>query len=179
MGNLSELGFTDFDTVDITFELVNRFGKKVSLQNETNFNLTSRSNFSTTTNSYGDFNCELLENSNINRQTYYKCTIGSNEPFNFFLPKGNSEEVNILCLTNEIDYDGVLTIKESITGDVYIFEESFIKKFDQYLLGKNPHLTRAEEKLIDKYSALINIPIDQRCSDIAELDKYLATIGAE
>ncbi len=177
IGNLKDLGLTAFDTIDITFELVNKLGKSVSLQNEQQY-FSVKSTFTTTTDTYGNFTIELLENGNINRTTFYKVTIADTDSFLIDVPKGDTD-VNILCLVNQIDYDGIVTITETITGDVFVFDEKFIKKMNSFFNGEKPYLTRAEEKMIDKYTYIANISKEKRCSDVDKLDKYLSTIGAK
>ncbi len=174
VGNLSDLGFVDIANITINFILVNKFGKPIKTQTEFMAN-TLQTTFSTTSDSNGDFSISLFENGNINKETYYQVTVGSNNSFNIYIPLGDTD-VDILCLVNRIDYDGIVSIEDSINGDVYRFTDDFISKFNAFLENKTIHLSRSEEKLIDKYVALINIPKERRCSDIDELDRHLTTI---
>jgi len=174
VGNLQSLGFTSFASVELKFELVNRLGKPINLQTELQI-FTQNQQFTTTTDEDGAFSIELLETSNIKKDVSYQVYVGEESSFNIHIPKGDTD-IDILCLTTKIDYDGIVTITEQITGDVYVFDEKFIKKLDAYFKNKKQYLTHAEEKLIDKYCYIADIPAQNRCSDIDALDTYIATL---
>ena len=175
VGNLQDLGIDTYSNITIEFTLVNRFDKPISVQTENTFTVISKSSYTTTSDTSGNFACEILENSHIKRMSYYRCAIGDLTPFLFVLPQGQND-ANLLCLVNQIDYDGVLNITETTTGDSYTFNEAFIAKIDRYLMGKEVYFSSNEEKLLDKYTAYIH-NTSSRCADIDALDKHLATIG--
>lgn len=178
IGNLQRLGFTTYDTVDISFSLVNKLGKPISLQSEMSI-FTQNKTTTITSNNYGDFTIELFKNSNIKRDTFYNVKIGGDtQGFNIYIPDGENA-VDILCLVNQIDYDGILTIKDAITGMDYIYDDKFIDKLNSFFMDKKIYLTYAEKKMIDKFLSIAELPIENRCDDVLALDKYLATIGAE
>ncbi len=175
IGNLQRLGLSSFDTIDISFSLVNKLGQPINLQSE-NSTFTQNTPYTTTSNNYGDFSIQLFKNSNIKRDTFYNVKIGDSlNNFTIYIPDGENA-VDILCLTNKIDYDGILTIKDCINGMEYKYNDKFLLKIQAFFVDKKCYLTYSEKKMIDKFLSMAELPIENRCDDVKALDKYLGEL---
>lgn len=172
VGNIKDLGFNS-SIVSMTFTLVNSMGKKIYAQSEDmNIPIFSEETISSLEN--GDFSIELIANETIKRNSTYKLKMGGIS-FTLYIPK-TADKINILCVINKIDYDGIANIYDHSTGMYYEYDMNFAKKFEKYILSQKQNLTRAEEKLCEKFVALVNLPEDEKSPDILQLNKYLGSI---
>ena len=176
IGNLQDLGISDYANQDITFTLTDRLGQPISVQSVST-TYTDQSSFTTTTDDYGYFTINLFKTTNTNAEVYYKVKIDSSTTiFNITVPDGDNP-INIICLTNRIDYDGILKIFDTLDDHEYIFDDKFISKLDSYLKDNKIYLPHNERRMIDKFMSIADIPVENRCDDVAALDQYLSTLG--
>lgn len=170
VGNLQNLGVVEYADKSVKFELVDKFGKSLILEN--NFEAQQNGTLECTSDSSGIFSISLYPNTLTTRESKYKMTIDNNKEFYIFITHGLIK-VNILCLLSKIDYDGVLTIEDKIDGLNYIFDGDFISLLEKYLNGEHNYMTASQKKFIDKFMSIANLPEDERCLDVKKLDEIL------
>lgn len=173
VGNIKDLGISPYSSITLTFELIGHMGTKIVSVLETG-NIPQIQDTETTTETDGSFSVTLDANEAYKRKTYYKLTV-SNRSFLIYIPK-NSEKINIKCVLNEIDYDDIAELHDLADGVLYDFNENFIKKFEKYILNQPQNLTRAEEKMCEKFLNTADLDNTEKSTDTIQLDNKLGSL---
>lgn len=123
----------------------------------------------------GEYKANLLENDVLCNNTYYTLTLPNNTtyPFTIFsTPYTMPLDIKALIATG------------CVKGLVDMFDknvnEKFIKKFEKFLIGKNPHFQEDEEKLTCRYVDYVNNGhhTQKTTDDVAfVMDRYISQIG--
>lgn len=173
IGNVQDLGIDPYASIFLNFKLVGHMGTQITSQVESSFVPKIKST-SVQTDANGDFSVTLEANEAYRRKTYYKLEV-EDRTFFLYIPK-NADKVNIRCVLNEIDYDGIATVSNLALKNTYVYTTDFLQKFEKFILNIPQALTRAEESMCEKFVSTASFNEDEKSPDVIELNKQLGSL---
>lgn len=124
----------------------------------------------------GEYQISLLENDVLCKNTYYTLGLpdGTMYPFKIFSSPYAKNPLDLKALIATGCFKGVVDKYEKTISSEYI------KKFERFLIGKNPHFKPSENALTCKYINYANTSHRHKKStdDVAlMMDRYIGQIG--
>lgn len=175
-GNVTDLGLEAKET-PLTFTIVNRFLKPITLQ-DTTTKQTPTLETTITTGSDGNFNLELWENDAGERLSFYLITSSSYPKLSkyIFIPFSSKESLHFQCL-REVGGCGDLinTIVEN--NRLYDFSDDFLEVIDEFMLDDSIFLSRTRERIFNNFCNYADeIDPTKQCDALLALDIKLGEI---